>query len=198
VGINRRTGTRWRYGRTIVNSAGRALTNSLINELARQISARFLGEDERVVTADRYLAGYSIRTIAGELGRSPSTISREIRRNRFAGTGVYYPFDAQRKAAARRARPKTGKLTHNPELRLFVQERLERRWSPEQISRVLPFVFPGRPDMRVSHETIYQALYVRGRDDLRRELTHALRTGVPTASRVIASTSAPHDSPTRW
>jgi IS30 family transposase len=130
-----------------------------------------------VVTADRYLAGYSIRTIAGELGRSPSTISREIRRNRFAGTGVYYPFDAQRKAAARRARPKTGKLTHNPELRLFVQERLERRWSPEQISRVLPFVFPGRPDMRVSHETIYQALYVRGRDDLRRELTRALRTG---------------------
>jgi IS30 family transposase len=198
VGINRKTGDRWRYGRTIINSAGRALTYPPINEPARRISARFLSEDERVVIADRFLAGQSIRAIAAELGRSPSTVSREIRRNRFAGTGVYYPFDAQRKAVARCARLKAGKLTHNDELRAFVQDHLERRWSPEQISRVLRRTFPDRPEMRMSHETIYQALYVQGRGELRRELARALRTGRATANLAAARTSAPPASPTPW
>jgi IS30 family transposase len=179
VGVNRKTGNRWMYGRTVTNSAGQKLTYPPINdaETAREISPRFLSQDERTIIADRFFAGHSMRAIAAELGRSPSTISREIRRNRLAGTGVYYPFDAHRRATSRRARPKTGKLTLLPELRAFVQERLERRWSPEQISRTLPIVFPDRPEMRVSHETIYQALYVQGRGELRRELTRALRTG---------------------
>jgi IS30 family transposase len=141
------------------------------------ISARFLSEEERLVIADGLVAGRSGRTIAAELGRSPSTVTREILRNRDPETGRYQPYQAQRRAEQRRARPKPGKLVVNPELKAFVQECLERHWSPEQISRSLPKVFPDRPEMRVAHETIYQALYIQGRGELRRELARALRTG---------------------
>lgn len=74
-------------------------------------------------------------------------------------------------------RPKPGKIGQNPELRDFIQDHLQRRWSPEQICQALRARFPDRPEMHVVHETIYQALYVQGRGELRRELTQALRTG---------------------
>jgi IS30 family transposase len=178
VGINRRTGTRWRYGRTITNRAGLALVYPPIVEPgATATSKRFLSENERISIADGLLAGLSVRAIAALMGRSPSTVSREIRRNRDPATGAYHPHRAQQRAAVRRARPKPGKLVQHPELRDWVQRQLERRWSPEQISKSLPAEFPDRLEMRVTHETIYQALYVQGRGELRRELARALRTG---------------------
>ncbi|MFV2172361.1 IS30 family transposase [Actinomadura sp. LOL_016] len=143
-------------------------------------SVRYLREADRIHIADRLREGASLRSIAAELGRSPSTISREVRRNRTEGTRDdwhYRPHAAQASANARRARPKPGKFTANPELRGIVQDWLEMKWSPEQISQMLPLRFPDRPDLRVSHETIYQALYVQGRGELRRELVRALRTG---------------------
>lgn len=84
---------------------------------------------------------------------------------------------AQWKAEARARRPKTGKLAALPELHAQVRARLARRWSPEQIAVTLRADYPDRPEMRVCHETIYQALYVQGRGELRRELTRYLRTG---------------------
>ncbi|HWO59211.1 MAG TPA: IS30 family transposase [Umezawaea sp.] len=177
VGINRRTGARWRYGRTITNRVGQPLTYPPILTPARPVSARFLSEDERIAIGDGLIASHSIRAIAAQLGRSPSTIGREIQNNCDPETGDYHPFRAQQRSTARRARPKVGKLAEHVELREHVQRRLEQRWSPEQISRTLAVAFPDRPEMRVAPETIYQALYVQGRGQLRRELTRALRTG---------------------
>src|SRR5450759_4210902 len=162
VGVNRKTGHRWRYRRTITIRTGEIRTYPAITRLAHPVSARFLSEPERIAIADGLIRGGSIRVIAAELGRAPSTVSREIRRNRDTRTEVYHPFRAQRRAAGRRVRPKLGKLVRNAELRAFVQGHLEQRWSPEQISRVLPGLFPGRPEMRVVHETIYQVLLRAG------------------------------------
>jgi IS30 family transposase len=89
----------------------------------------------------------------------------------------YRPSVAQAKAEQAARRPKPGKLARTPELHAQVSRRLKKRWSPEQISRTLRRDFPDRPEMQVSHETIYQALYVQGRGELRRELTRCLRTG---------------------
>lgn len=178
VGINRRTGNRWRNGRraTAHNKA-----RPPISRPGKQTGpARYLRQDERIHIADRLREGASLRAIAAELGRSPSTISREIRRNRSHVRGdrwAYRPHAAQSRADARRPRPKTGKIGQNPELRDYIQQHLGRRWSPEQICQQLRQDFPGRPEMHVTHETIYQALYVQGRGELRRELTRALRTG---------------------
>ncbi len=177
VGVNRKTGHRWRYGRSITNRVGEILTYPSITRPARAVSARFLSEAERITIADGLIHGRSIRALAGELGRAPSTVSREIRRNRDAATEAYHPFRAQRRAAGRRVRPKVRKLACNAELRAFVQAHLEQRWSPEQISTALPGRFPDRPEMRVVHETIYQALYAQGRGRLGRELVGVLRSG---------------------
>lgn len=143
--------------------------------------SRFLTEDERIHIADRLREKATIRQIAAELGRSPSTISREVRRNRTVlhdyNRWYYRPHAAQRRADARRPRPKLRKILSNPELRDAVQEMLDERWSPEQICHVLRTRFPGRPEMHVVPETIYQALYVQGRGQLRRELAGVLRSG---------------------
>jgi IS30 family transposase len=177
VGINRRTGTRWRYGRTITNSAGRALQYPAVMSTRRRvISPRFLSEEERVVIADRHRARATVRSIAAELGRSPSAISRELSRNRDPGTGQYRPFTAHRLAAARRARPKPRKLASDVVLQTFVLGRLEKRWSPEQICHALRQVFPDEPERHLVHETIYQALYARD-GGLHADQCRALRTG---------------------
>jgi transposase, IS30 family len=89
----------------------------------------------------------------------------------------YRASPAQAKAEERARRPKPGKLTVHPELRELVQAGLIRRWSPQQISRVLRREHPDRPELQVSHETIYRSLFVQGRGELRRELTRCLRTG---------------------
>jgi transposase, IS30 family len=117
----------------------------------------------------------SIGVIAGRLGRSASTISREVVRN---GGAHRYRAAAADAAADRRARrPKVAKLAHRSRLRDQVEGMLALRWSPQQISARLIIEFPGDPSMRVSHETIYQSLFVQSRGALRKELTACLRSG---------------------
>jgi len=180
VGISRKTGTRWKLGRTRVRNGRvrtyRSITGAAPRGVARVVSARFLSEGERLAIADGRLAGQSLRCIAVELGRSPSTISREVAHNAEV-TGNYSPHGAQRQSEDRRLRPKPGKFVLNIELARFVQSGLQKRWSPEQVSNALAAGFPRRPDMRACHETIYQALYHPARSGLQRELASSLRPG---------------------
>jgi IS30 family transposase len=175
------------------------------------LSGRYLSFREREEIAILSASGCGVREIARQVGRSPSTISRELRRNaatRGGGLG-YRATTAQWHADRRARRPKTAKLAANARLRCYVQERLagviatpngtpvsgpqvrwigrrhgrrkNRRWasswSPEQIANRLAVEFPDDDSMRISHETIYQALYIQGRGALRRELSACLRTG---------------------
>jgi len=142
----------------------------------RPAGGRYLSVADREEIMVGLAAGESLRVIAARLGRSPSTVSREVRRNS-RGARYYRALAAQGQAQWRAARPKTAKLAGDPVLRGWVQGKLEENWSPEQISVMLAAEFPGRPEMRVSHETIYQSLYVQGRGALRRELAACLRTG---------------------
>jgi IS30 family transposase len=149
---------------------------------------RALIELEREHIGLRWAAGVGVRQIARELRRDPSTISRELRRNGFTRSG-YYPDGrargrwqyrgllAQVHAEQRRRRPKERKLARRARLAEHVQTALEKNWSPRQIARRLPCEFPEDPEMRVSHETIYQSLYVQGRGGLRKDLHAKLRTG---------------------
>jgi IS30 family transposase len=140
------------------------------------VSGRYLSLAEREEIAVGVAAGDGVRVIAARLGRAPSTVSREVRRNCLS-RGRYRAVAAQRRAEDRARRPKAAKLAGDDELRGWVQGKLRKRWSPEQVSRRLAAEFPDRPEMRVSHETIYQSLYVQGRGALRRELAASLRTG---------------------
>jgi IS30 family transposase len=181
IGIRSKTGTRWKNGRTTARN-GRARTYRSITGVAprrpsQPVPARFLSEEERLVIADGRLAGHSLRCIATGLDRSPSTISREVANNADPVSGRYRPHAAQRQAEDRRLRPKPGKFALNLELAGFVHRCLEKRWSPEQVSKALVASCPGRADMRACHETIYQALYHPDRGGLRRELARSLRTG---------------------
>jgi IS30 family transposase len=136
---------------------------------------RYLSLAEREEVAVGLARGEPVRRIAARLGRSPSTVSREVARN--GGRGPYRALAAQAQADWRAARPKAAKLAVNPRLREWVQGKLAKKWSPEQISMMLKAEFADEPEMRVSHETIYQAIYVQGRGALRRELAASLRTG---------------------
>jgi len=181
TGINRRTGKRWRHGRTITSSSGKKLHYPAVvttGAVRRDISPRYLSEDERVQIADLRKAGASMREIAGRLARSPSTVSRELRRNRDPDSGQYRPFTAHKLAARRRARPRAGKIARDGLLREFVENRLRERWSPEQISQELRREFPADPGRHVVHETIYQAVYRPELGGLSRELpARVLRSG---------------------
>ncbi|WP_139200066.1 IS30 family transposase [Curtobacterium sp. MCBA15_008] len=130
---------------------------------------------ERDEIAVQHAQGRSARQIARALGRAPSTISRELRAGS-SGRG-YRSGTAQHRAWMRARRPKSGKLASNDRLREYVQTGLLQKRSPEQISLRLRRAFPNESEMRVSHETIYQALFVQGRGELRRELAACLRTG---------------------
>ncbi len=122
--------------------------------------------------------GESRRSIARRLGRSPSTISREVNVN--GGVRRYRACRADADALRRARRPKPAKLAMCSRLRAVVEERLELRWSPQQISGWLVEEFPDDPEMRVSHETIYLSLFVQSRGALRKELTRYLRSGHST------------------
>jgi IS30 family transposase len=177
VGVNRKTGHRWRHGRAVTTRTGEIRTYAAITGPPAPVSLRYLSEAERVSIADGLTLGLGIRAIAIGLGRAPSTVSREVRRNRDAGTTAYHPYRAGRRAAGRRARPRRGKLGHCLELRAFVTRCLERRWSPEQVSAMLPERFPGRPEMRAAPETIYRALYAIGPGRLHSGKVRLLRSG---------------------
>jgi IS30 family transposase len=175
------------------------------------LSGRYLSFEEREEIAILKAQGHGVRVIAGRLRRSPSTISRELRRNAATRGGrlEYRATNAQWHADRRARRPKVAKLAANDRLRDYVQDRLagavarpdgelvpgptvrfigrrhgrrqDRRWakawSPEQISNRLRVDFPDDESMRISHEAIYQALYIQGRGALKRELVACLRTG---------------------
>jgi IS30 family transposase len=148
-------------------------------------AGRYLCFAEREEVMVSLAAGESLRGIARRLDRAPSTISREVRRHCQRTTGGYLvrsryrATSAQAQADAAARRPKKAKLLTHPPLRDYVQAKLAgvERWSPEQIARRLPIDFPDDERMRVSHETIYQSIYVQGRGALRRELATCLRTG---------------------
>ena len=117
----------------------------------------------------------SLGSIAHRLGRSPSTVSREVKTN---GGHLKYRATVAHRASRRRAkRPKVMKLAECPRLREAVETKLDLWWSPPQISRWLVRAYPSDEEMRVSHETIYQSLFVQGRGALRKELWRPLRTG---------------------
>ena len=201
VGVSQAVGTRWFRHR-----GGMPLN------LLAPLSGRYLSFSEREQIALLRAQGCGVRSIARQVGRDPSTISRELRRNAATrGQKLDYRASvAQWKADLVAQRPKTAKLVANPELRDYVQQRLSgtvRRpdgktvtgpatpqwkgrgkphrkdrpwvlaWSPEQISQRLKVDFPDDESMRISHEAIYQALYVQSRGALKRELVACLRTG---------------------
>lgn len=181
LGYTKRTGTRW-FGQ-----AGGVVPAFVTAQRGR----RCLGFEEREEILAGVERGDSIRLIARSLGRAPSTVQRELRRNihhqqyrRRSRQGVratkpwkYRPSLAQLRAEFMARRPKSAKLATNLELREVVQAKLKERLSPQQISVELSQEFPDNPEMWVSHETIYQSIYVQGRGALRRELAVHLRTG---------------------
>jgi transposase, IS30 family len=179
VGVHPKTGKRWRLGRVMSSSNGARRQYAPVVDTRKQvISGRFLTEDDRVVIADLQGAGFGVRAIAVRLGRSASTVSRELRRNQDPGSGQYRPFRAQRMAAGRRARPGRGKLLRDRELREFVAGRLAARWSPEQVSQALHGAFPGDRGRHLAPETIYQAVYrPELGSGLCRDVPRVLRTG---------------------
>ena len=120
-------------------------------------------------------AGKTLRRIAGELGRAPSTISREINRNQ--SQRGYRAHRAEYWAQRRARRPKPCLLERHPGLRKVVIEKLQRNWSPRQISGYLIEQFPDDPSMRVSPETIYRSLYIQARGVLKKDLIKHLRSG---------------------
>jgi IS30 family transposase len=130
---------------------------------------------DREEISRRLLAGESYHQIARALRRAPSTISREVRRN--GGRVDYRAFPAQRATRARERRPRPTRLIRSPRLRDEVERLLELRWSPVQIACHLRLAHPDDEEMRVSHETIYRAIYIQARGELRRELAACLRTG---------------------
>jgi IS30 family transposase len=146
-------------------------------------SARYLDREERYELARLLELGLSKRQVAVRMGRSVSTITRELDRNKDPRTGAYQPERAHRLAWERQRRPKPSKLSRSPVLRAEVQAMLDRRCSPEQASGRLTVEFPDDPGMRVSHETIYQSLYVYPRGELKRELQACLRSGRGTRQR---------------
>jgi IS30 family transposase len=138
-------------------------------------SAFRLSLSEREEISRGLLAGDSCRMIATRLGRSPSTVSRDVATG--GARQHYRAWRADEQAQRRAGRPKVSKLVACPRLRAEVERRLKHRWSPQQIAARLIREFPDEPEMRVSHETIYQSLFVQGRGALRRELTRCLRSG---------------------
>jgi len=175
-------------------------------------SGRYLSLAEREEIAILKAQDVGVREIARQVGRHPSTISRELRRNAAtrAGSSGYRASVAQWKAETAAKRPKSAKLLEHPQLRQYVQDKLAgvlrgpdggeipgpavgpwngrnkphrqdrlwtQAWSPEQISNRLPIDFPDDESMRISHEAIYQSLYIEGRGALKRELVACLRTG---------------------
>jgi IS30 family transposase len=167
VGVSMGTGLRW------FNHAGGMSPLSLMKQ-----SGRYLSMAEREEIACGLAAGLGVRQIARRLGRDPSTVSREIARGTSPRPDTGYRASiAQGYADQRAARPKPRRLLTNLGLRAIVEDKLTHKWSPKQISDWLLEAYPDDPELRVSHEAIYQALYVQGRGGLRRELAVCLRTG---------------------
>jgi transposase, IS30 family len=166
VGVSQVLGWKWYV------EAGGMPTLDLAEPAGRYLS---FGEREEIAVLR---AQVSIREIARRLGRSPSTVSRELRRNT-AARKPYRATSAQSHADARARRPKTRKLVACPALAAYVQAKLDgiERYSPQQVKHRIRLDYPDDEQMRISHETIYRSIYVQGRGGLRGELNTCLRTG---------------------
>ena len=176
---------RWQRGESL-RAIGRAFgkpSSSIYYQLSphggirpapRRRSRLALTLSEREEISRGIVAQRSIRTIASFLGRSPSTVSREVRRN--GGYDRYRAAAADARAWARAHRPKRCKLAKHPPLRRAVARKLRLNWSPEQVAGWLKRVHPGEGSYQVSHETIYRSLFVQARGVLKKELLQHLRT----------------------
>jgi IS30 family transposase len=153
-----------------------------------------LSEEDREIISREVAKGESLRAIARLLGRDHSVISREVARN--GGREKYRAVHAQRRADVCRTRPKSHVLEMDQRLHDVVNEGLAKKWSPRQVSRRLREDFPEDDTMRVSHETIYQTLYLQARGELRTQLKLALRQGrtrrVPRSRTVEARGKIPN------
>lgn len=175
VGITRKTGYRWR-------AENGGIPPARLAESARSNRYLSLLERQRIATLRRH--GLGVREIAIRVRRSPSTISRELRRNVRPHDNNLYDGDlAHARARQRARRMRRGRILDDVNLRHEIQQRLENGWSPEQVAISLRRTFPDRPSWHVCHETIYQALYHGGRGGLERSLTRRLRTGRPLRKR---------------
>jgi IS30 family transposase len=148
--------------------------NGGIMPMPRHRARLALRLDEREEISRGLAAGQSLRQIACGLGRAPSTVSREIRRN--GGQQGYRASRAEQRAWDRALRPKACRLARQAPLRWRVAQKLAQQWSPEQIAGWLNQQYPSDPDMQLSHETIYRSLFVQTRGALKKELMAHLRT----------------------
>ena len=177
---------RWRSGQCVADIA-RALErrnksgvyrilalNGGIAPTARRRARVALRGEEREEISRGIAAGRSMRLIAQDLGRSASTVSREIRRN--GGCGAYRASEAETRAWERALRPKSCRLARHAELRWRVAQKLALQWSPEQVSGWLKRQFPVDQGMQISHETIYRSLFIQTRGVLKKQLMVHLRT----------------------
>lgn len=197
VGINRRTGTRWRFGRTVCNTAGEVVQYPpvCVPTRPKPRHRRYLSLVERTMMCDLRREKKTLREIAQAIGRSPSTVSRELRRN-VDQSGQYRPHTAERFAAGRLPRPRTRRLLADAELRATVTQLLGKRWSPEQVAHELRERFADQPGWRLCTESIYQAIYdpdvpvvrpaKRRRRRRRRRIQGLERRGRLTAMTMIA------------
>ncbi len=186
VGVHPATGSGWlrgirhiRGGRIYPDGTVVDYTNKTVDKqsvTSAVIRDRYLSLEDRVAIADGLIVKDSLRVIAARIGKHVSSVSREVRAYR-GEDGRYLPYQADRAAVAARARPKQSKLVVNAVLRAAVEEGLARKLSPEQISHRLRRDHPDDESMRVSHETIYQALYFQARGGLKKEVQLALRSG---------------------
>ena len=175
---------RWQRGESM-SSIGRGFereSSSIFSVLApsggirpreRKRSVRALSLADREEISRGVVAGRSLRAIAVQLGRAPSTISREVSRN--GGVDRYRATLSDQAAWDRALRPKRCKLACHPALRRTVSRKLRRKWSPEQVAGWLKHSFPDEDQHRVSHETIYKSLYIQARGVLKKELLEHLR-----------------------
>ncbi|WP_146069785.1 IS30 family transposase [Cryobacterium sp. M15] len=179
IGMGRKQGYRW------IKAAGGRIPVATVAS-----SGRFLGQEERLRIADLRLGGAGVRAIARDLGRAASTISRELRRNAHPASRSYRPYAAQKRSEIRACRPKPGKLDDR-QLAAVVEERLRKNWSAQQISDDLAVVFAGQDELQVSHETIYQSLYVHSRGYVGVRLHRHLRRGRSARKSRAAHLTAP-------
>ena len=175
---------RWKQGETIHQIAalfdrfhpsirGILAATGGIRPVGRQRSKSALTLAEREEISRAVVMGRSIRAMAASLGRAPSTISRELRRN--GGAGGYRASSAEQAAWDRAQRPKVCKLVQNRPLAYLVASQLRLEWSPEQIAGWLKRTYPDDESCQVSHETIYRSLFIQARGALKKELTAHLR-----------------------
>ncbi|MGO9149044.1 MAG: transposase [Acidimicrobiales bacterium] len=165
-----------------------------VRPAVRNRSRRALSLAEREEISRGVCSGESMRSIAKRIGRAPSSVSRELARN--GGRRHYRAVAADARALRRVRRPKPPKLACCRELWRVVEEKLELRWSPQQIAKWLPGHYPDDVEMRVSHETIYMSLFVQGRGALRKELPRRCAPGARSAVRRPRCRPARASSPT--